>query len=365
MDENKKEKIILKNKLTMFGGRIRINPAGIICLILVVLFIFYFMRGGNDNKNLKLKDGNKNISLKSLLSVSIEIAKRGGAEVKRIREMADIGEKSKGKTQEGANNPVTDGDMLSHRAMYYGILKAFPDVDVVSEESDPQPIDMNEIKMPSLHNEEVEDIVTSDTLVPIEDVDVWIDPLDATQEYTENLRQYVTTMVCIAVKGKPVVGVIYKPFEDLTAWAWAGPNYMNKVVAKDVANNLKNQNKDLSQSKIIVSRSHAGDVHKVAENAFGDKIEVTPAGGAGFKAWEVVKGTQDAYIHVTLIKKWDICPGNAILKALGGKLTTLNGSEIDYSDKDEKNRGGVVATMHDHDAFVEKFKGSLKTRSKK
>lgn len=32
---------------------------------------------------------------------------------------------------------------------------------------------------------------------------------------------------------------------------------------------------------IIVSRSHAGDVKAVATAAFGDKIEVIPAGGAG------------------------------------------------------------------------------------
>ena len=50
------------------------------------------------------------------------------------------------------------------------------------------------------------------------------------QEYTENLLHFVTTMVCVAVRGKPVIGVIHKPFDDVTAWAWAGPNYLSKHV---------------------------------------------------------------------------------------------------------------------------------------
>ena len=40
---------------------------------------------------------------------------------------------------------------------------------------------------------------------------------------------------------------------------------------------------------------------------------------------------KDAYVHVTKIKKWDICAGDAILRALGGKLTDLDGKEVDYS----------------------------------
>ena len=41
-------------------------------------------------------------------------------------------------------------------------------------------------------------------------------------------------------------------------------------------------------------------------------------------------GTAQAYVHTTLIKKWDICPGDAILRHYGGKMTRLNGDTITY-----------------------------------
>ena len=43
--------------------------------------------------------------------------------------------------------------MLSHRAMYYGMTKAFPGVNVVSEEHDPAPFDRDAC---ALHSRNVE-----------------------------------------------------------------------------------------------------------------------------------------------------------------------------------------------------------------
>lgn len=187
-------------------------------------------------------------------------------------------------------------------------------------------------------------------------------------QYTENLLQYVTTMVCIAIRGQPIVGVIHKPFQNTTAWGWAGPNFVSKDVSDDIKAHFGTsdyrQHQDLSKAKIIVSRSHSGKVYEVARSAFGNDVNVTPAGGAGFKAWEVAKGAQDAYVHVTLIKKWDICPGDALLAALGGKMTDLNGAEIEYSGKPAyvKAEGGVLATLHDHNDFLAKLKPAMQVK---
>jgi len=345
---------------------IRLNPCGLLVLGLLSLFLIYytFGRSGNNATN------TESISIKALLAASIDVAKKGGYQVKSIREQVDIGEKSKGKTKEGANNPVTDGDMLSHRAMYYGLLKAFPHLNVISEEDDPEPVDFNTVELPKQKDPDVDKIISDadDVLVPMDEVDVWIDPLDATQEYTENLREYVTTMVCIAIRGEPIVGVIHKPFTDKTAWGWAGPGFISQDVSNDIKEHFGTsdykQHQDLSKAKIIVSRSHAGKVHDVAKAAFGENVQITPAGGAGFKAWEVAKGVQDAYVHATLIKKWDICPGDALLGALGGKMTDLSGNEINYSGKPAyvKAEGGVLATLHDHQAFLEKLKPAMATK---
>ena len=46
----------------------------------------------------------------------------------------------------------------------------------------------------------------------IEDLTVWVDPLDGTKEYTEGYLDHVTVLVGIAIGKKAIGGVIHQPF---------------------------------------------------------------------------------------------------------------------------------------------------------
>ncbi|XP_013404701.1 inositol monophosphatase 3 [Lingula anatina] len=328
----------------MSSGRIlRLNPLGILVVAAISgCILLYFVHGWFTPK----------MSMKEVLAASITLAKRGGQRVKEIRETNRLKEQEKGKTKEGAAEMLTEGDMQSHIQIMYGLAKTFPGLKVISEEHEKQTADTSKITRAEIDDPEV--ALLSDQYVNLKDVAVWIDPLDATQEYTEDLTQYVTVMVCVVVGGQPVMGVIHKPFLQETVWAWVGHGHSKNIRVED--------DKEKETTSIIVSRSHAGDVEAAAKETIGQNIKVIPAGGAGYKTVEVIKGNADAYVHKTLIKKWDICAGNAIIKELGGRMTDLFGHDIDYSpEKNVKNEGGLLATTRDHDGYLKKLESMAKS----
>jgi len=246
--------------------------------------------------------------------------------------------------QQGVDDPLTLADITSHVTLMSHLKPLFPAIDIISEEHDAR-------KLPA--PEAVIDQQYLDSQLPVsgmvkpEDVQVWLDPLDATKEFSEGLTNYVTVLACIAVKGTPVAGVVHYPFENKTLWAWKGRGMSFRPTEKPVPGD---------PLRVIVSRSHAGDIRTNAPALGVSKDGVTPAGGAGYKVGEVLAGQQDAYLHKTRIKKWDLCAGHALLNAAGGRMTDWRGRDIDYSDGTEPYvRGGIVATMYGHTKLINKL----------
>ncbi len=183
----------------------------------------------------------------------------------------------------------------------------------------------------------------------LEELTVWIDPLDATLEYTQgkndpSLLQYVTVMICIAIRGVPIAGIINQPFSGVTKWGWVDHGISSSLKATIQKSKIAGTDKLL---KITYSRSHPGEVADVANKAFGkENILQVPAAGSGYKTLQVVEQAADLYMHTTLIKKWDICAGNAILNAVGGKMISRKMEEFNYSFEGSPiNENGLLAYM--------------------
>ncbi|XP_026169036.1 inositol monophosphatase 3 [Mastacembelus armatus] len=331
---------------------IRLSPLGVAVFCLLAVGVIYHLYAGVISSRLAAFRQKRKVDLRDLLAVSVEAAALGGKEVKKVRDENGLKEKSKGKTKEGATELLTMGDLQSHRKMFNLIRNTFPEVTVNSEEHD----DM--VDKDAAWNREIPaDIlykIPGGRDVPAESVTVWIDPLDATQEYTENLVKYVTTMVCVAVDGKPVIGVIHQPFTGFTAWAFVG-----------VGSNMHpRRSYSVSPPKVIVSRSHSGKVKSYIHDAFGNNTTIIEAGGAGYKVLSLLEmpasetspiDQADVYIHITAIKKWDICAGAALLNHLGGHMTTLKGEALDYSGMPVNKEGLVVSVGLDHKAILERL----------
>lgn len=248
---------------------IRLSPLDIAVFCLLGVGVIYHLYAGVLSSRIASFRQKRTVDLRELLALSMEAAVQGGREVKRIREDNTLEEKSKGKTKEGASEKLTLGDLNSHRKMFYLIKNTYPNIQVNSEEH--ANAEGEATVWTRIIPEEILAKISGGKEVPAERITVWIDPLDATQEYTENLQKYVTTMVCVAVDGDPVIGVIHKPFTGYTAWGFVGEG--SNVVPRASYNT--------NFPKVIVSRSHSGKVKSFVQVAFGNNTEIIPAGGAG------------------------------------------------------------------------------------
>ena len=182
------------------------------------------------------------------------------------------------------HSPVTDADVTSSRIL----TDSWTQTAIISEE------------WPHLSGDSIQ---------------TWVDPLDATQEFTEGLTEYVSVMACLTEDGQPKAGIVHFPFRNET-WAAIDGEWLERPA-------MSFQPPDT----VLVSRSHPGDVQKTLKG-----VTTVPAGGSGYKAAEVLKGNALAYVHTGPIKTWDICAADALFRAANTSLVSWKtGRPLNYT----------------------------------
>jgi 3'-phosphoadenosine 5'-phosphosulfate (PAPS) 3'-phosphatase len=196
--------------------------------------------------------------------------------------------------------------------------------------------------------------------LPLPELAVFVDPLDATQEYSEGLWEYVTVSACLTRCGVPIAGLIYQPFQQRLYWTRPG-TAVNVAFSADGAVEAERalphtweeggqtggqccrQRRQQQQPwsaldanataglRLVMSRSHSqkGSTAAILASLPPDAT-ATPAGGAGYKFIQVLEGSADAYLHPGGSRKWDVCAGEALLLAAGGSVSQWGGGATDY-----------------------------------
>ncbi|ODN83056.1 hypothetical protein L202_01281 [Cryptococcus amylolentus CBS 6039] len=259
------------------------------------------------------------LDLDSILQFTIQLALDAGKLIREGQENRFASESTHEDEKLNSVDLVTEVDKAVEKFIVGKITEAYPDHKFIGEES---------------YNGQ-----------KITDAPTWIvDPIDGTTNFVHGFPM-VATSIGLAVKGKPVVGVIYNPFLDQLWSAAKGKGaYLNqkrKLPITGAQKPLPSLGQALIGVEYGMSRSPPALPRKVA--AFqkltahadhGGKMvhSLRSLGSAALNIVLVASGGLDMYWEVGCWP-WDVCAGICILEESGGRCfgakTTEHTGEVD------------------------------------
>ncbi|ODN02330.1 3'(2'),5'-bisphosphate nucleotidase 1 [Orchesella cincta] len=258
-----------------------------------------------------------------LVSEACTTANTAGSIVRKVLLSGELGVVDK-----GVNDLQTKADRCAQQYIVQRMKQSFPKATIIGEEGEDVSENLDGLLSPATTPSEplFPEILTKavpEKLLEIseDNIVIWVDPLDGTQEFTKGLVGHVTTLIGIAFDGRPVGGVIHQPFYEAD-----GVKGRTMYGIPEVGHGVMHVSKQPWQ------HLQPDDVLRV--------------GGAGHKAVLLIEGRAHAYVFASPgCKKWDTCAPEAVLVSIGGVLTDMDGKPYRYSkDVQHVNEGGLLAT---------------------
>ncbi|XP_038123560.1 3'(2'),5'-bisphosphate nucleotidase 1 isoform X1 [Cyprinodon tularosa] len=318
-----------------------------------------------------------------LVASAYSVAEKAGAIVRKVLHSGDLGIVEK----TGANDLQTLADRLAQKSICASLYRSFPNITIIGEEDLPS----EEVQEDLIESGQAEEILQKSCpedykALKEEELVVWVDPLDGTKEYTEASRclhlqdvvqkplkglnkthgtamwllDNVTVLIGIAYEGRAIAGVINQPFYNyqLGSGAALGRTMWGMLGLGAFGFELREVPAD--KRIVTTTRSHSNKTVTDCVNAM-EPHEVIRVGGAGNKIIQLIEGKASAYVFASPgCKKWDTCAPEAILHAVGGRLTDMFGNTYCYNaDVKHMNSAGVLATLRNHDYYVSRVPPSV------
>jgi 3'(2'),5'-bisphosphate nucleotidase len=211
-------------------------------------------------------------------------------------------------------SPVTEADEAAEALILERLAEFDPDLAVVAEES------------------------VAGGKVPTEGSRfVLVDPLDGTKEFISKNGEFTVNLGLIE-DGVPTAGVVLAPARRLIYVGKAG---LGAWQAEDPAEGTPEfrpitvRTPNLDALSVVASRSHLSEETK----QFIERFQVSDwtSGGSSFKFCKVAAGEADLYPRHGRTMEWDTAAGDAVLRAAGGRVDTLDGKPLQYGKRRQSN----------------------------
>ena len=186
---------------------------------------------------------------------------------------------------------------------------------------------------------------------------VWIvDPLDGTTDFVKRTGEF-TIMIGLVEKGRPVLGVISWPTQNIVfaaqtgcgAWMFSNNSWKRIFVSKI---------SELKKCRAVGSRHHISG----AEMDLLKKLQLKKftSVGSSLKVAKISSGEAEVYLTTTnKIKEWDTCASYCIISEAGGKMTDMLGNDLSYNNQNVNHLNGILVTNGlVHNKIISEFQKS-------
>jgi 3'(2'), 5'-bisphosphate nucleotidase len=221
-------------------------------------------------------------------------------------------------THKEDKSPLTAADLASHHTIAAGLAKLTPEWPVLSEESESTPYETR-------------------SQWPV----FWlVDPLDGTKEFLKRNGEF-TVNIALIEGDVPILGVVYAPATNKMYFAARNVGAFKQEHGE--TSPIRVQRGSTDATRVIISRSHAGDETELYTRQYG-KCDFVPM-GSSLKFCLVAEGIADVYPRSGPTMEWDTAAAHCILDQAGGSVTAADGERLRYNKPSLLNPGFLAAGL--------------------
>jgi len=176
---------------------------------------------------------------------------------------------------------------------------------------------------------------------------LWVlDPLDGTKDFIQGAKNYAMHLA-LNYKKRPFLGIVLIP-EMNELWISDGSQVWSEKRDGFKTNAAPLKEKNLTEMALVTSKNHSNESLARLINKINFK-KVIIMGSIGCKIASILRGESDLYICLSLPgrsspKDWDFAAPEAILRAAGGAITSLDNKQLIYGGSNFEHGGVIVAS---------------------